>query len=168
MYSVDDARRFVSRHVVPEIEPSVGHIADVLDTYMGEAAEGWVSQTLADPMVHRLLEHRLTGVYRRALAMQDITAWVCANDEVGLSALRFLKDVRVAVPRRLCVVGFDNSPAAVLLGLSSFDYAAAAVARTALEVVLAPECSSGASSTGEIEVPGVFVERITTGRAPVG
>ncbi|AKG33451.1 LacI family DNA-binding transcriptional regulator [Paenibacillus durus] len=43
------------------------------------------------------------------------TAFVCANDDIGICAIRALKELKVQVPRQIEVTGFDDVPNAKII-----------------------------------------------------
>jgi DNA-binding LacI/PurR family transcriptional regulator len=52
---------------------------------------------------------------------------VAANDETALECLGYLDEHAVEVPRRISLIGFNDSPEAFLRGISSYNFNAAAV-----------------------------------------
>ncbi|MBD3242154.1 MAG: GntR family transcriptional regulator [Chitinivibrionales bacterium] len=101
-------------------------------------------------------------VFTRLLA-EPATAWVCFSDELGLRALEFLRERRVAVPRRLSVVGFDDTLAALSAGLTSYNFNVPAVVNAMLEHILSPRTRHGKRG-GHIEIPGMVMARASSGR----
>jgi len=60
--------------------------------------------------------------FEEALRDRRITVWIAANDRLGTMALSYLGSKNVAVPGRISVVGFDNSPDAFVNNLTSYDF----------------------------------------------
>jgi len=61
-------------------------------------------------------------LFEAALKNPEITAWVCVNDQIAFSALKFLETHRVSVPDQISVIGYDNLSVSAHIGLSSFDF----------------------------------------------
>ncbi|WP_261305035.1 LacI family DNA-binding transcriptional regulator [Paenibacillus andongensis] len=56
--------------------------------------------------IHHTLQDKLDSLAAKGAALP--TAWVCANDEIALSALSLLKKRGISVPSEICLTGFDN------------------------------------------------------------
>lgn len=111
-------------------------------------------------------EDEAQGLFSAALEAKDITAWVAINDELALMAMRFLQRRRVPVPRRISVVGFDDSVDAFGAGLASYNFNANGVVRAMLEHIVARRAMPGLKRSDRgMEVPGTLVLRrsLTTG-----
>jgi DNA-binding LacI/PurR family transcriptional regulator len=107
---------------------------------------------------------RLRHLFNQALAQKDITAWAVANDGNAIVALTFLKEIGVAVPQDISVVGFDDTTQAFEFGLTSYNFSLAAVAHRMLTFVLNPRGEPRAGNCGPIEVPGLIIARTSTER----
>lgn len=68
------------------------------------------------------IAHTMQETFRALLDHRDVTAWVCANDELASAALHFLSRAGVRVPQDISLIGFDNSPLAARLGISTYDF----------------------------------------------
>ena len=51
----------------------------------------------------------LLALCKRAVSHDGVTAWVCSNDNLALTAMDFLSSRKIKVPEQLSVVGFDNT-----------------------------------------------------------
>lgn len=85
-----------------------------------------------------LLARCLDPLLRRALADRSITAWVGANDEYATTAMQFLRNNRRRIPGDIALAGFDNSPAAVYAGLTSYDFGGDAAMHAMMEFIVRP------------------------------
>jgi len=86
---------------------------------------------------------------------------VVFNDLLALPILDQLSEERVRVPDELSVVSFDNTMPAQLKGLSSYSFNYPAIVNAMLEHILDPKRTR--SGDGVVEVPGMVVERQTSG-----
>jgi DNA-binding LacI/PurR family transcriptional regulator len=112
------------------------------------------------------LYEALGPLFRESLAVADATAWVTHNDVVGIRAQGYLRDRHVAVPERLSLVGFDNTPEASEAGLTSYDFNLDSLARVVVDYVVGGTIWRRTHTRGEeIEVEGTVVERVTSGHA---
>lgn len=102
---------------------------------------------------------RALPLFERALADPNITAWVAVSDAMALAAMDFLAKRRVPVPRRLSVVGFDDTYEALTSGLTSYNFNVPRLIHAMLEFVLRRERPSPPG--GVYEIPGHVVARRT-------
>lgn len=91
------------------------------------------------------------------------TCWVCANDDVALQCLTYLREAGVSVPEHISIVGFDNTPEASMAVLTSYDFNYPALAHAMLDHILAPT-GVRARRRSPVEVEGTLVVRATTTR----
>lgn len=110
------------------------------DTFLG-----WALKTLVtshpDDLGHLLHDDLIREAFEpslvQAFAHGDATAWVAETDRVALAA-QAVVDSRHDRARRVAVVGFDNSTAALTHGLTSYDFNGRACAEAAVNYVLHP------------------------------
>jgi DNA-binding LacI/PurR family transcriptional regulator/DNA-binding transcriptional regulator YhcF (GntR family) len=113
-----------------------------------------------------LLQRRLEPALRLAAARAEITAWVAANDAVGLQAFDFLRAKRIPVPGQLSLMGFDDSTEAAYRGLSSYSFNGPALVRTMVDFVLQGGGRPRTRPWQAVRAEGFVVQRATTGPAP--
>jgi DNA-binding LacI/PurR family transcriptional regulator len=120
-------------------------------------------KTIASEMVqHCALPPLVLPLIERAVSDKEITAWVCANDDVARICLERLAQKGIAVPKGIAVVGFEDSPEALSLQLSSYNFNTAATVNAMLSHVLNPFLSSRArKSHAFVEIEGSLVCRQT-------
>lgn len=116
-------------------------------------------------IMSQFLKSHMTPYFRRALADPGITAWVGANDLVGLVALGFLRGEGVPVPGRVSVVSFDDIIEAFGVGLSSYNFNVPSIVRAMLEHVMAPP-RLHRTVIDDYEIPGMVMARQSTGPPP--
>jgi DNA-binding LacI/PurR family transcriptional regulator/DNA-binding transcriptional regulator YhcF (GntR family) len=106
-------------------------------------------------------------LYKSALEITDITAWICVNDTTALLALPFLQNQGIDVPRDLSVVSFDNLVArAIEKRLTSFDFNTAGFVHRVLEFITRPPKPRGLYRHSPIEVEGAIMVRGTAAEPP--
>lgn len=110
------------------------------------------------------LQECMQPLFEKALARRDVTAWVGTTDSVAFLALDFLAARAVDVPRRVSVVGFDDTIESFDRGLTSYSFNAPACAVAVLDHILSPESLRRLYPPGLIEVPGTVMVRRTTCR----
>lgn len=123
-----------------------------------ERERGW-RETMAAAGAHgpRLVSENEVGLARSAVAAalqagEEIDALVCASDSLAIGA--HLAAVDAARPE-LPVIGFDNTPAAEALGISSVEQLPERVAAGVLDLLMGPTgsvVSQRALSAGEAHV----------------
>lgn len=104
----------------------------------------------------------LAPYFEEALRDEDITAWVAINDPCGFAALDFLQKRNVSVPRRVSVVGFDDSLEAFGMGMSSYNFNVPSVVRAMVGHILSPPSQRSSKPQPPLEVPGRVVAREST------
>jgi len=100
--------------------------------------------------------------FDQAITHPDITAWVCAHDRLALTALDYLTERGLDVGSRLSLAEFDDTPDAMLAGLTSYSFAEDRIVTAAINHILSP---SRPKPRHMIEVPGMVMARQSTGRA---
>jgi DNA-binding GntR family transcriptional regulator len=114
----------------------------------------------------QFLRQMLEPLFATALSERSITAWVAANDVVGLLALDFLKRNGVRVPRQVSVVAFDDSNEAFVSGLSSYNFNVPALVLAMLEHILPVDRRKKRSVSAEhVHIPGQVMQRQSSGPA---
>jgi DNA-binding LacI/PurR family transcriptional regulator len=98
------------------------------------------------------------------LSNTTITAWVGMNDEIAAECLHFLRGARVPVPRRISVLGFDDSFRAASLSMSSYCFNGASAMHRMVEYILRPR---EMRDVEPVVTEGFLHERGTTGRAAI-
>lgn len=73
-------------------------------------------------MYRRKLEIFLQPLFEKALQNPKITAWVCADDHMAISALRFLRKKGVEVPEKISVVGIEDNFEAIYTNLTTYNF----------------------------------------------
>jgi DNA-binding LacI/PurR family transcriptional regulator/DNA-binding transcriptional regulator YhcF (GntR family) len=106
-------------------------------------------------------------LFSEALAHPEATAWICGNDNIALTALSFLREKNIAVPKNISIVGFDNTPVyAIEHMLTTFDFNAYGFIHRMLYFINHPRRSTYHHSA--IEIEGMVIERKTTALPPSG
>jgi DNA-binding LacI/PurR family transcriptional regulator len=114
----------------------------------------------------QFLKSHMESHFREALEDRSLTAWVGANDMVGLVALGYLRGSRIAVPSRISVVSFDDMIEAFGVGLSSYNFNVAAIVRCMFEHILSPPRPRD-PVIADYEIPGMVMARRSSGPATV-
>jgi hypothetical protein len=71
---------------------------------------------------HFLLLSEMKHLFEQAMHDPHITAWVCANDSIALSALELWRYSEAQNRRKIALTGFDNCFHAALADLTSYDF----------------------------------------------
>jgi DNA-binding LacI/PurR family transcriptional regulator len=109
----------------------------------------------------------LRPLFDQALQAPGVTAWVAANDETALECLDYLDEHAVEVPRRISLIGFNDSPEAFLRGISSYNFNAAAVMHAMLaDVAGARRSRTRGRGVKREYIEGMVMARRTTAPAP--
>ncbi|MBC8103649.1 MAG: substrate-binding domain-containing protein, partial [Cytophagales bacterium] len=103
-------------------------------------------------------------------AHPDLTAYLCANDAVALSALRGLREMGVRVPSDVSLIGFDDTDAARLCDppLTTLHQSIQEIGATAMQRLI-EQIEDGQRTASVTLFPAALVERgsVRTLSAPV-
>ncbi|MBD3243596.1 MAG: GntR family transcriptional regulator [Chitinivibrionales bacterium] len=163
LLSPEGTRSWVERSLMPTLKRATATLCADIREKTCMVGEDWLRAELAPSISSRYTESHLQPLFQRAAADPSITAWIGANDDVALSALRYLARERIDVPAQVSVIGFDGTREGLLARLSTFDFNIPAFVRTALELVLRPRAPRNARPAAVIDIPGVLVMRETSG-----
>lgn len=163
--SPEKTHSWVVHQLLPRVEPATSSLAADIGTRTGIDEPNWLGAQLIPAITAQLTESRLKPLLDRAAADRSITAWVGANDDAALCALRYLARRRIDVPGTISIVGFDGTRDGLLARLSSFDFNTPAFVKTALELVLHPRNRRAAGTPMAIDIAGVLLMRETVRRA---
>lgn len=143
--------------------PLVDAFARSLETTRVKGPEGLCATVAAG--VQRLVcgaveKEVLLSLAEHAFADSTTTAWVAFNDVLASWSIEWLRARGRSVPGEVSVVGFDESPRALELDLTSYDFGGRAALRAAVTYLLRPALMR--RFTPVYEAPGAVVSRGTT------
>ena len=102
----------------------------------------------------------------KLLSRTDITAWVCAQDQIAADCYDFLTARKIAVPAQISLAGFDDANEASVLKLTSYNFNNAACTEAMLWHVLHPSLRrSKRPSSNIVGIRGFITMRRSTGKA---
>jgi len=135
---------------------------DIDYTTFGEAIED-IAFPVAKAISKRMNRERILPLFEKALQDEIYTAWVCANDEIAMEALSFLRTKNIRIPHDISVVGFDDSLDAHLEQLTSYNFNTNGIVHAMINHIVSPRRWHWTSSQKTaIEIEGHVVERLTT------
>jgi DNA-binding transcriptional regulator YhcF (GntR family) len=103
-------------------------------------------------------------LFEQALANPSCTAWVCANDDIAVFALNFLRGCKRKVPDQVSVVGFDGDPLGLEYSITSFDFDLPNISRQMLLFISHPAGVTRFTKSKAVEMPGFIIYRDSTGK----
>jgi DNA-binding GntR family transcriptional regulator len=131
-----------------------------------KAAPNAMVRQMEDPLTRSLatgeMRMHFAKLFEQALSNKPVSAWVAANDFLGILALDFLTEKAVAVPEKIALISYDNTLYALRHQLSSYDFNLHATACEMVNYILQPRISSKVHGRKVVKVPGMIVERRTT------
>jgi hypothetical protein len=154
----------VSSSLTETLAPAVQNLATQAHAHAGISDRSWVDVDLPHLLSARYAASQALPLFEQAAADPALTAWVCANDACGASALRYLSGTRIRVPGDVSVAGFDGSREGLVARLASFDFNIPTLADTILRLLLRPEKPSHYKKTPQVDIPGLFLLRETVAR----
>jgi hypothetical protein len=110
------------------------------------------------------ISFQMKSLFDSALDNKHISAWVLANDMAGVAAYRYLKKRKIAIPGRISLISFDDSPDALDARLSSYNFNMPSLARGMMGFILNSFFYRGNAGKKPVEVEGHIVERETIKR----
>nr|WP_198151929.1 LacI family DNA-binding transcriptional regulator [Kibdelosporangium sp. MJ126-NF4]CEL21369.1 Transcriptional regulator, LacI family [Kibdelosporangium sp. MJ126-NF4]CTQ96064.1 Transcriptional regulator, LacI family [Kibdelosporangium sp. MJ126-NF4] len=113
-------------------------------------------------------EHGRTGAAWLLARDPRPTALLCMSDELAIGAIRAARDMGLAVPRDLTIVGFDDTPAAAWADppLTTMRQDLLEKGRQTGEQVL--RLLDGRQTDGPVTIPVTLVGRASSGPVPTG
>jgi DNA-binding transcriptional regulator YhcF (GntR family) len=113
-------------------------------------------------MRNKSLSAPLSHLFDEAVSDPSITAWVTANDFFALLALEYLQSNYIDVPKRISVIGFDDTFDAFLHECTSYNFNIPSLVRAMLRHVLHRNYHPLGKGDEPIELDGMIIERKTT------
>jgi DNA-binding LacI/PurR family transcriptional regulator/DNA-binding transcriptional regulator YhcF (GntR family) len=118
----------------------------------------------------RWLQHALEPLLAQCLKDRKVTAWIAADDFVGLfAAMPFLQSRRVRIPRDISLIGFNDQIESSYYGLSSYHFDMTGMAMRMLTFLLHPlqdQRLRPRTEAGAVEgIGGFIVDRGSMGKA---
>jgi hypothetical protein len=107
-----------------------------------------------------------TNPIDEVIEKQGATAIVGYNDTAALAVLRYLRERGIAVPGRVSVVGFDDSPEASLEGLTSYNFNSQEAISLLVGHILSDPARRLRRAPPVDLVQGYVTERASSGLAP--
>ena len=106
---------------------------------------------------------RLAVPMKNALSDKQITAVVCANDETAYYALDYMHAHKMKVPKKVSLIGFDNSSRAVSAGITSYNFNISSAIFRSIRFLLDNQSAPWRKKAIQVlPVEGDIVERDTT------
>lgn len=102
----------------------------------------------------------------RTIVEQQLTAVIAYNDLLGVGVLKGLRDLGVRVPQDVSVVGFDNTMAAELVGLTTVASPSVLLGETAALYIVSLVNGTAQSRDALSVLPVRLVSRTSTGPRP--
>jgi DNA-binding LacI/PurR family transcriptional regulator len=131
----DSARRLYDTTILTETyEQWKSRVPRHFAARMDSAVNNVVWGAFIDGEIYRQMDVFFT----EALAQGSLTAWVCANDFIASLAADFLAHHKIRVPEDISIIGFDDSPEATRLGLTSYDFNIPGLVRSIIGCILRP------------------------------
>jgi DNA-binding LacI/PurR family transcriptional regulator len=157
--------RAATRHALAAAGPRVGFFGWPPDAGTGDDRErGW-REAMTDagatgPRFETLdgvanARRAMTDAFADATVLSDLDALVCVSDALAVGAHLAASD---AGRRELPVIGFDNTPVAEALGISSIEQSPELVASAVLDLLLGPAGRAVASRDADRPPEHVLVE----------
>jgi DNA-binding transcriptional regulator YhcF (GntR family) len=112
-----------------------------------------------------LYQQFASHLFNQAMANPACTAWVCANDDIAVFALNFLRSRKVKVPDQMSVTGFDGDPLGLEYGITSFDFDLPNISRQMLSFISHPAGVTRFTKNNTVEMPGFVIHRDSSGKA---
>ena len=103
-----------------------------------------------------------SALFDRACADSAITAWVLACDLVAMQALDYASRNNIPVPKKLSVIGFNDTPEALKFRLTSYNFNLNAVALAMTDFIVRRKVFPVMRNRTIIDIDGTIVERETT------
>lgn len=123
-------------------------------------------RALGSMVAHISLDQHIDGmisVFNKALANEEITAWICADTSVAFAAYDFLQSKGVDVPERLSLVSLGDDELTAQFRITAYDPRIDRIGYLAAHCLLG-DIPIKKDKNGFVECPGQIVDRGTVGR----
>ncbi|MBD3347129.1 MAG: GntR family transcriptional regulator [Chitinivibrionales bacterium] len=128
-----------------------------MDSYFNFQLQ-WRILTIAE------FNRQLHSLFDAALADDSVTVWVAANDTVALAAIEYLDLNEIEVPESISLISFDDTWESLRQGITSYNFNMQAVVHTMLGYVLNTRSVKSMGFYRPVEIEGMIIERMTTGK----
>jgi DNA-binding LacI/PurR family transcriptional regulator len=155
-YETADVRALLQRLRLPARDAGTAPGRDMLAALRASGPE------TVEAMLRQARSRLATPIFEAALRQADASAWVLASDYMAEGCLAFLSAHGRRVPQDVSVVGFDDSPDAFRLDLTSYSFDPQAVAQALLRHILNPVAAGSRRGREVVEVKGFVNARRTT------
>lgn len=143
-------------HYLPSILPLMdsAHIPAMVSNVINS-----FQSKLSGQLVSEVIRTYLNKLFDKALSINDVSAWVCANDYMAVMAMDYLKKHS---DRKIAVVGFDDTFLAFRNGLTSYNFNTQSLVQIMLAHILNPSSDASTKRVKPVEIEGLLVVRSTT------
>jgi DNA-binding transcriptional regulator YhcF (GntR family) len=131
----------------------------IVENFSGSFAATGTRASMARGQVHPLVIDALSKFKQ----LDTTTAWIAVNDVTAFAILDYFWQNRIRVPAQASVASFDDTHQALSQGLCSYNFNVTGLVSSALSYIIQPRIFRAAKNAIRMEVPGVFVQRHTTG-----
>jgi DNA-binding LacI/PurR family transcriptional regulator len=152
----------IDRRVIAKIRSDFEMLIGCVDGNLNPGVLARTRDLLVVSSWNLVLEKGLEPRFARLLENSDATAWIASDDVTAMAAVRNLNTWKVAIPGRLSIASFDNSPDSFEQGLTSYDFNIPGVVRQVLLFMASTPGLNRVHAYRPIEVPGVLIERRST------
>jgi hypothetical protein len=132
---------------------------------LGPRLEPHVIRYIREECAYSEVSVHLQPLLENAARDAAVTAWVAAEDRTADFVGRFLLRKGLKIGEDVSLIGFDDSPLAAEKRLTSYNFGITSIVDAAVRHILNPAAFRKLTRETFIEVPGVIVERQSTGRA---
>ncbi len=130
-----------------------------LEKLMGRALRQLIEE-INERMKRENLSTAMRNLLTTGSALEQATAWVGVNDEVACQCLRFARENGIGVPADVSLIGFDDSLAAQVNGITSYNFNETAAIQASINHVVGHVRGPGARNS-VVDIQGRVTERDT-------
>jgi DNA-binding LacI/PurR family transcriptional regulator len=147
---------------MPLFEQKFRRIKDLARRRLPEDIRSQILGPLWTQATENAMELYLEPLFERFVSDGALSACVAENDSAALLFLKFLGKKDIAVPRDVSVIGFDNTAAALMRGLTSYHFNLPHVAFRIFSFILDPRTVPMPPGQRPVEIEGMLLQRATT------
>jgi hypothetical protein len=154
----------IDASILREIQDSISQFFTMTNSAASKRFSGNIVPALWLHLNNRARDLWLVPHFARAVEDTTVSAWIGANDSTAAAALEFLDARGIRVPGDISVFGFDNTPEAFAMDLSTYNFNMRRIASSMFSYIRGPAKFRAVFPVGTMEVEGETIERLTSGK----
>ncbi|MBD3243348.1 MAG: GntR family transcriptional regulator [Chitinivibrionales bacterium] len=135
-----------------------------LEQLMGRALRRLIEE-INERMKREIFSKAMRELLVAGGVLEQASAWVAVNDDVACECLDFARESAIGVPADVSLIGFDDSLASRVNGITSYNFNETAAIQATINHVVGHTAGPG-TRTSVVDIQGRVTERDSVARMP--